>query len=161
MDPLHVTGADVTLKRLTSDATNWRLGLVRLVVAWIAVVITFTVVPGLAFTTWHWGEFWIVAIAYGLLNALVKPLLQFFALRYLVATFGLVVIVVNAILLWLLTLFLGSRVEYRNVFSLLLGGAVIGLVTMVLETLLGTTRPVVDDQAHGFSDAEARPGEAA
>ena len=82
------------------------------------------------------------------------------ALRYLVATFGLVVVVVNAILLWLLTFVLGNRVEYRNVLSLLLGGAVIGLVTMVLETLLGTTRPVVDDQAHGFSDAEARPGEA-
>ena len=161
MDPLHVTGADVTLKRLKADATNWRLGLVRLIVAGLAVVITFTLVPGLTFTSWQWGEFWVVAIVFGLLNALVKPLLQFFALRYLVATFGLVVIVINAILLWLLTFVLGSRVEYRNVLSLLLGGAVIGLVTMVLETLLGTTRPIVDDQAHGFSDAEARPGEAA
>lgn len=161
MDPLHVTGTDVTLKRLKADITNWRLGLVRLVVAGLAVVITFLLVPGLTFTSWRWGEFWVVAVVFGLLNALVKPLLQFFALRYLVATFGLVVIVINAILLWLLTFVLGTRVEYRNVFSLLLGGAVIGLVTMILETLLGTTRPLVDDHAHGFSDAEARPGEAA
>jgi uncharacterized membrane protein YvlD (DUF360 family) len=160
MDPLHVTGADVTLKRLRADATNWRLGLVRLLVSGLAVVITFVVVPGLTFTTWRWGEFVVVAVVYGLLNALVKPLLQFFALRYLVATYGLVVIVINAVLLWLLALVLGNRVAYNGVVSLLVGGAIIGLVSMFLETLLGTTRPVVDDQSHGFSDAEARPGEA-
>lgn len=160
MDPLHVTGADVTLRRLRADATNWRLGLVRLLVSGLAVVITFLLVPGLTFTGWRWGEFLIVAVVYGLLNMLIKPLLQFFALRYLVATYGLVVIVINAVLLWLLALLLSNRISYNSVLSLLLGGAIIGLVSMFLETLLGTTRPIVDDQSHGFSDAEARPGEA-
>lgn len=161
MDPLHVTGADVTLRRLKADATNGRLGLVRLLVSGLAVVVTFLVVPGLTFTSWRWGEFLVVAVVYGLLNALIKPLLQFFALRYLVASYGLVVIGINAVLLWLLALLLGNRVSYSGVIPLLVGGAIIGLVSMFLETLLVTTRPIVDDQAHGFSDAEARPGEAA
>ena len=153
MDPLHVTGADVTLKRLRADATNWRLGLVRLLVAGIAVVITFTVVPGLTFTTWHWGEFWIVAIAYGLINALVKPLLQFFALRYLVATYGLVIVLINAFLLWLLTSILDQWFEVRGLVPLLIGGLIVGVRGLVFDAVLGTTRPIVD--THGGFDRGA------
>ncbi|MFN8156214.1 MAG: phage holin family protein [Candidatus Nanopelagicales bacterium] len=158
MDPLQVTGREMALYRLRADATNWRLGLVRLLVSGLAVIITFLVVPGLSFRGWHWGEFFLVAVVYGLLNALVKPLLQFFTLRYLVASYGLVVIAINAVVLWLLSLVLSDRVQYSGVFALLLGGAIIGIIGIFLETLLGTTRPILDDPAPGFSDAEPRPG---
>lgn len=94
---------DWAVRRLRADVGNWRLLLVRTLTAATAVVVAVFVVPGLSFRHWHHGEFLLVGIVFGLLTTLVKPMLLFLSLRYIVVTYGLVLIVVNAVLLWLLS----------------------------------------------------------
>ena len=131
------------------SALNWRLFVVRVVAAGVAVVLTVLIVPGLSFTGWRTGEFVVVAAVYSFLAAVVKPFLEFVSLRFLVATYGLVVIVVNGLLLCLLATLLPWLISYNRLWQLLLGGFVVGALGLLLETLLGATPPVVDRKADG------------
>lgn len=144
-------------QRLRRDLSNWRLFLVRLMTSGLAVVITVAVLPGLRFTSWQTGEFLLVAMVFGLLNATVKPLLQFLGLRYLVATYGVVVVVINAVLLLLLSWVLDDTLRASGIVALLVGGLVVGVVGLLLDTLAGTTPPIVD-RPHGRApDDDASP----
>ena len=144
-------------ERLRRDLSNWRLFLVRLVSSGLAVVITVAVLPGLWFTSWQTGKFLLIAVVFGLLNATVKPLLQFFSLRYLVATYGVVVVLINAVLLLLLSWVLDDTLQASGLLALLVGGLVVGVVGLALDTMAGTTPPIVDRPHGGKPDDEESP----
>jgi len=126
------------------QALNWRLYLVRFLSSGLAAVLTVALLPGLAFNGWEWGQFLRIALVFGLLNATVKPVLQFLTLRFIFNTYGLVVIVINAALLVLLGMILEGTFEVYRPIALLAGGLVVGVLGMVLETLLGANPPVLD-----------------
>ena len=123
---------------------NWRLFLVHVLSSGLAVTITVLVLPGFWFERWVWGELLLVAVVAGVLNATVKPLLQFFALRYLIASYGTAVVLVNAAVLFLLAVILHGDIAYRGVFALIIGGLVVGILGMVFDALLGTGAPILD-----------------
>ncbi|MCU0262735.1 MAG: phage holin family protein [Candidatus Nanopelagicales bacterium] len=126
------------------QASNWRLFLIRFLCAGLAVVVTVAIVPGLGFTGWTWGQFTRIAVIFGLLNATVKPLLQFLVLRFIFSTYGIVVVIINMLLLLLLAAILDDTFEVFRPLALVLGGLVVGVVGLILETLLGATPPVLD-----------------
>lgn len=130
--------------KLRQEMSNWRLFLVRLCTSGLAVVLTVLIVPGLHFTSWRWGNFVLIGLIFGLLNALVKPVVQFFALRYLVASYGLVVILINALMLGLLSWILGGQIRARGIVSFFFGGLLVGLLGLVLDALAGTSPPILD-----------------
>jgi putative membrane protein len=128
--------------RLRSEL-RWKLLLARLVVSVAAVVVTVVVVPGISID----GRFWVWALVlgavFGVLNGVVKPILQILTIRYLFLSWGLVLLAINTATLWLLEL-LVSPLDIENGFSLLAGGFVIGLVVPLLETVVGIGRPIIE-----------------
>jgi putative membrane protein len=144
-------------RRVRRDLANWRLFVVRWLTSGLAVVVTVVLLPGLRFTSWTWGEFLLIGLVFGLLNALVKPVIQFFTLRYLVASYGVVVILINALLLVLLSWVLGGEIAVRGPIPLLLGGAVVGALGLFLDTLAGTTPPIFDTTSAMTHDTESTP----
>lgn len=128
--------------RLRSEL-RWKLLLARLVVSVAAVVVTVVVVPGISID----GRFWVWALVlgavFGVLNGVVKPVLQILTIRYLFLSWGLVLLAINTATLWLLEL-LVSPLDIENGFSLLAGGLVIGLVVPLLETVVGIGRPIIE-----------------
>jgi uncharacterized membrane protein YvlD (DUF360 family) len=127
-----------------AQAAIWRLFLVRFLCAGLAVVVTVAVLPGLGFVGWRWGQGLLIAFVFGVLNATVKPLLQFLVLRFIFSTYGIVVIIINALMLLALAAILDDTfVAYRPI-SVLVGGALVGALGLILETLLGATPPVLD-----------------
>jgi putative membrane protein len=127
-----------------AQALNWRLFLVRFISAGLAVVLTVAIVPGLGFAGWHWGDFTRIAVIFGVLNATVKPLLQFLVLRFIFSTYGIVVIVINTLLLVLLAAILEDTFVAARPLSFVLGGLVVGVLGLMLETLLGAPPPILD-----------------
>jgi ubiquinone biosynthesis protein len=85
---------------------------------------------------------WLAAV-FGVLSALVRPVLEFAFLPYLLQSLGLVVLAINAVLLALLAI--TSVLSIHRVVWLLVGAAVAGVVGFFLDSLLGLTPPVVDD----------------
>jgi putative membrane protein len=77
----------------------------------------------------------LVALVFGVLNAILKPILLFFSLPLLVLTLGLFALVVNALLL-MLTANLLDDFAVDGFWTAVLGSIVISLVTMILGGLL-------------------------
>ena len=126
---------------------NWRFLLVRILVNAIALAITAAVVPKIYFvdkSIWSWL---LMAITLGVLNALVKPVLQTLTLQFIFVTFGLVVVLMNALILLLLSALFPARFAVDNVLWALVGGLVLGLLSSFLESLLGLTMPIMSDEA--------------
>jgi putative membrane protein len=126
---------------------NWRMLLMRIVINALALIITAGLVPNIYFidrtvTTWL-----LLAIFLGILNAFVKPIIQFLTLRFIFATYGLVVVLINGILLLLLEFLFPTRFYVEGIFLWpLVGGAVIGIVSAFLESLLGLSPPIVSEK---------------
>jgi ubiquinone biosynthesis protein len=88
-------------------------------------------------------RFLLAGLVFGLLNVFLRPVLVLFTGRLIIRSFGLFVIVINAILLAVLA-WLGNW-QVANVFTLLFGGLVIGVVLALLDALLGVNRPFLRD----------------
>ncbi len=137
-----------------AQLTNWRLYLVLFLSSAVAVILSVVVVPGLSFTSWQWGQFTWIGIVFGLLNATVKPALHFVALRFIFTTYGVVVVVINAIVLALLAQIMDETLVASGLGAILLGGLLVGVLGLFLETLLGATPPVLDRdyrERHGLT----------
>jgi putative membrane protein len=73
----------------------------------------------------------LVALVFGLLNAVLKPILLFFSIPLLVLTLGLFALVVNAVML-LITSRLLDDFDVAGFWTAVLGSIVISVVTMLL-----------------------------
>ena len=106
---------------------NWRMLLMRMVVNALALLITAALVPDIYFVNRTFLAWIVMAIALGVLNALIKPLIQFATLRFIFATYGLVLVFINTILLLLMAWLFPAHFEVTGAFWALVGGAVIGI----------------------------------
>ena len=124
--------------------SNWRLHLVRFVSAGLSVLIAVALVPGLSFTAWRWGEGLEIALIFAVLNAFVKPVLQFVSLRFLFSSYGIVIVLINTALLLLLSWIMDDSVQANSLLALLVGGALIGLIGGAVDAMLGANYPMLD-----------------
>ena len=132
---------------------NPRLALVRVISAGLTAVLTVLIVPGLKFSGSEWWRIVLVAVVFGLLNAIVKPALQFFVLRFIISTYGLVVILINIVLLGLLAALSDGLIEVEDGRALVFGGVLIGALGLIFDTLLGANPPMLDKRLEGEGDA--------
>mgnify|MGYP001812725142 CR=1 FL=1 len=90
---------------------NWRFLLVRIVVNAIALAITAIIVPKIDFIDRSIWNLLLMALMLGVLNALLKPILQFLTLRFIFVTYGLVIVLVNTLILLLLSFLFPTRLR--------------------------------------------------
>ena len=125
---------------------NWRIVLVRILVNALVLAFTALVTPGVFFVDKSLSNLLLMALALGILNALIKPILQFLTFSFIFVTYGFVVVLINAVMLWLLALIFPARFEVNGIFFALVAGAVMGILSSFLESLLGITRPIVPEE---------------
>jgi putative membrane protein len=131
---------------------NWRFLLVRFLVNAIAVAITAAVTPKIYFVDRSIVSWVLITVMLGVLNALLKPILQFLTLQFIFVTYGLVIVLVNTLILLLLSFLFPTRFAVDNLWWALLGGLVLGLLSSFLESLLGLTTPIIPDEPPNCAD---------
>lgn len=104
----------------------------------LAVLVAVYVVPGLRFKDNNLWTPFVTSLILGILNAFIRPIMDFLALPLLILTLGLFRIVINAFLLYLVSLLMGNYFEVRNFWSALLGALVISVIGLILNTMTGT-----------------------
>jgi putative membrane protein len=115
--------------------------LVRLLISWLinaaALALAATVVPGIETTGDEaWVTVALMAIIFGLVNALIRPLIKLLTCLINMLTLGLFTLVINALMLWLSSwiagqLGIGFRVE--GFVPAFLGALLISVVSFVLS----------------------------
>ena len=119
--------------------------IMRIVVNGLAIALTAWLVPNIAVLDNRLIGYLLLGATFGLLNAFVRPIIQFLTLSLIFVTYGLVVIIINAIMLYLLAWLLPQFIQVTGLVWALIGGLVVGLLGLFLESLLGLTPPIVDD----------------
>lgn len=81
----------------------------------------------------------LVAVIFGLINAIIRPVVKLFSLPFILLTLGLLIFVINALMLLLAEwigkqLHLGFHVD--NFWTAILGAIVFTVATWVLELVL-------------------------
>ena len=121
---------------------NWKVLLMSLLINMIAISLAAVISPGLNLVGDRLYELVLIAIALGLVNTFVKPLLQVLTIRLLFFTYGLVLIVTNTIVLILLGWLFPNWIEISGLFPAVIGGTLIGLISMFLDYVFGVNPPL-------------------
>jgi putative membrane protein len=109
----------------------------RLLIHWLisatAVYVTANLLPGIAIRSF--GAALIVALVLGLVNVLIKPVLVFFSIPFLIVTLGLFMLVINALMLQLASL-LVDGFAVQSFWWAMLGSLCISLVAWLMSAVL-------------------------
>ena len=104
----------------------------------------------LAFATWLIGgismsgqdqalHMLLVALVFGVINAIIRPIVLFFSIPFIILTLGLMILVINALML-MLTSWISEQIDtgfhVNDFWSAVLGGIVVAVATWVLELVL-------------------------
>lgn len=118
---------------------------VRFLQRWLVntvAVMAAAILPGIEYGSW--GALLGAALLLGVLNALLRPLLLVLSLPLVVFSLGLFVLIINAFLLYFVGVLMGPAFHVEGFGSAFLGGLVISVVTLVLNTLSGTGESRID-----------------
>jgi len=114
----------------------------RLLLRWfingVALWVAVRMVPGIEFYG-NWQGLALVALIFGLVNALVGPVLRFLTCPLIILTLGLFTLVINALML-MLTAWIGQGLGFPfyiyGFLPALWGAIIISVVSLILSILL-------------------------
>jgi putative membrane protein len=112
--------------------------LLRWVCNAIAIFAAVKLLPGLYFNG-PWWQLGIVALIFGLLNALVRPVLTLLTCPLIILTLGLFTLVINAAMLWLTAKsseVFGIDFRVSGFWSAFWGALVISVISAILNLLI-------------------------
>jgi len=110
--------------------------IIRWVINAIALYIAVWLVPGVDLASGDWLSFIWLALIFGLLNALVRPLLVFLTCPLIVLTLGLGTLILNTVMLYLtqwVAGFFNIGFTLQGFWPAFLGALVISIVSVVLS----------------------------
>lgn len=114
----------------------------RLIIRWLiiaaALAITAWLVPGIRVEGQNgWFAVLVMAAVLGLVNAFVRPILQFFSCGLIVLTLGLFLLVINAATLalasWIAVTWFRAGFYIDSFWSALVGSILVSIVSFVLS----------------------------
>jgi putative membrane protein len=102
--PARVTRGHGTARR--GRITRMVSFLLRAVLTGFALWVVTLIVPGISFvgaenTVQEIGIIFVVAVIFGVVNAIIKPIVQIISIPLYILTLGLIHIVINALMLWI------------------------------------------------------------
>ena len=117
--------------------------LIRTVVSGLAIWVAAGIVPGVALADDDLGSrlltLVIVGAIFGVINAMIKPVVQVLTLPLYLLTLGLFALIVNALLFWFtgwLAAALNLAFTVDGFWSALFGAIVVSLVTLLLGAVI-------------------------
>lgn len=109
--------------------------IIRLIVTALALAVTAFLLPGI-----HVEDgiltLLLIALVFGIVNAILKPIITVLSCPLIILTLGLFYLVVNGLMLLITDELVGSNFEVDGIWWAILGGLVMGIVGSILESLL-------------------------
>lgn len=125
---------------LNPEASPWKRFFQRWLISTLAVLVAVYVVDGIDYQ--KWPDLLVASLLLGVLNTFLRPLLMLLSLPLVLLTFGLyllvMMLVVNALILWLAGSLLSPHFTVDGFWSAFWGALVISTVSLVLNAMTGT-----------------------
>jgi len=114
--------------------------ILRLLINAIALYLAVLIVPGITLESSMGSLVWL-ALIFGLINALVRPLLKFLTCLLIALTLGLFTLVINTFLFWLTSIVgqafgIGLVISDPVLWNAFLGGLVVSIVSVIMTMIL-------------------------
>lgn len=104
--------------------------LVRLIISALSVAAAAFFIDGVTVEPW-WASI-VVAVVYGLINALVRPVVKLFALPVNILTLGLFTFVINALMVLLCAWFIPQYFKVASFLDALYFSIIVAIVSWLL-----------------------------
>ena len=114
--------------------------LVRWAINAAAIWAAIRIVPGITPTESSLEAYIIIALVFGLVNAIIRPIIALLTCPLIILTLGLGTLLINAGMFWLageIGQSLGYGFTVEGFWPAFLGALVVSIVSMVLSSLLG------------------------
>lgn len=108
--------------------------IIRLIINAIALWAAAQLVNGIELTD-QIGGILIVALIFGVINAILGPILKILSFPFILVTLGLFTLVINGLLLWLTSAFT-SYLSLSGFWAAFWGAVVVSIVSWLLSALL-------------------------
>ena len=127
--------------------------LLRAALTGLALWVVTLVVPGVSIlggdsTLQRAGIIFVVAVVFGLVNAVIKPIVQFISIPLYILTLGLIHIVINALMLWI-TSWITEHTTHWGLFiedfwwTAIWAAIVLSIVSWLLSLVAGDAKRAV------------------
>jgi putative membrane protein len=111
--------------------------ILRVIVNAVAIGITAWLLPGVQVTNDSITTYLLLGLIFGLVNALVKPIVTLLSCPLVILTLGLFVLVINGLMMLLTATFSGGLLQVAGLGTAMVAGVVMGVTNMVLEAVTG------------------------
>ena len=128
--------------------------LLRAALTGFALWVVTLIVPGITFvgadsTLQEIGIIFVVAVIFGLVNAIIKPIVQFISIPLYILTLGLIHIVINALMLWITSWITENTTHWGLVidqfwWTAIWAAIVLSIVSWLLSLVVGSSERAVD-----------------
>ncbi len=119
--------------------------ILRVIIYAIGIALVAEIVPGITVANDTLGTLLIIGIVFGIINAILKPLITFLTCPLVILSLGLFVLVINAVVLLVTASLIPARLQIDGFWPAFLGGIAMSIISMILERILG----VNDDNNRG------------
>lgn len=107
---------------------------VSIIVNGLAIGLTAALLPGIHIQPFSIAALVLLGLVFGVINAIIRPVVSVLSLPITILSLGLFQLVINALLLYLGSLFV-SNLRIDNFLWAVLGGIVMGIIGAILEAI--------------------------
>jgi putative membrane protein len=111
--------------------------LVRVIINAVAIAITASLLSGIHVENNDLGTLLIIGLVFGIVNAILKPILIFLTCPAVILSLGLFILVINGVMLMITDSLVGDRLTVDGFGTAILGGIIMGILGMIMEGIFG------------------------
>ncbi len=123
---------------------------IRVIINAVAIAITASLLSGVHVANNDIGTLLIIGLVFGIVNAIVRPILIFLTCPAVIVTLGLFLLVINGLMLMLTANLIPERLQIDGFGTAVLAGIIMGILGMIMESVL---KPKDDDKGKRKRDS--------
>ncbi|HEX8729914.1 MAG TPA: phage holin family protein [Ktedonobacterales bacterium] len=106
--------------------------IISIIVNGLAIGLTAALLPGIHIVPFSYTTLLLLGLVFGVINAIIRPVVNLLSLPITILSLGLWQLVLNALMLYLGSLFV-SELKIDGFWWAILGGIVMGIIGAILE----------------------------
>lgn len=109
----------------------------RVIIYAVGIALVAQIVPGIRVSSETVSTLLIIGLVFGIVNAILKPIITFLTCPLVILTLGLFVLVINGVMLLITSSLIPERLQVDGLGPAIIGGIVMSILSLILERVLG------------------------